>query len=238
MEDNLTDQQRAEQVRIWLRENGWYLLAGLALGVAALFGWNRWNAYTSGRGEAASALYEELLSAIRVERPSRAEEIAAQLAKDYASTPYLDQARLALAKMQMDHSRPEEAARYLEQVVRDTGSDEIEAIARLRLARVLGQEDKYDDALKVLAVPKDSAFEPQFHEVRGDVYYAMKRFDEARSEYEAALQADPSVAGDQAFLRAKLAELPGPAPPPAAANPLPGAANTAPAAAANPAPTE
>lgn len=224
MEDNLTDQQRAEQVRSWLSENGWYLLAGLVLGVGALFGWSKWNSYSTARGEEASALYEELLAAIRVERTTRADDIAAQLEKDYAGTPYLDQARLAMAKMQLDHSRPELAVQYLEQVVRDAGSAEIADIARLRLARVLAQEEKYDEALKVLAMPKDSAFERHFREVRGDVYYAMNRFDEARAEYEAALKSDQSGAGDQAFLQAKLAELPVGTPPAAAAAAAPGPA--------------
>jgi predicted negative regulator of RcsB-dependent stress response len=218
VEDNLTDQQRAEQVRIWLRENGWYLLAGLALGLAGLFGWRQWSSYDAAHAEQASALYEELLGAIRVDRSSRAEEIAAQLAADFASTPYLDQARFAMARMKLERSQPEEAVKYLELVVKDSGSTEIATIARLRLARVLAQEEKYDDALKVLAVPKDSAFEQRFHDVRGDVYYAMGRLDEARAEYEAALKGDESLGGDQAYLRAKLAELPGgAAPPPATA---------------------
>ena len=203
-----------------MRENVWALLAGLVLAGGAILGWRQWMTYTTGRAEEASALYEELLSAIRVERTARAEEIVAQLGKDYASTPYLDQARFAMAKMKMERSRPEEAVQYLEQVVRDTASAEIADIAQLRLARVLAQEEKYDDALKVLKEPKDSAFEPQFHDVRGDVYYAMKRFDDARAEYEAALKVDPSIAGDQGFLRAKLAELPASAPPAAAAAPV------------------
>lgn len=225
MDDNLTDQQRAEQVRIWLRENGWYLLAGLALGLAGLFGWRQWTEYDTTHAEKASALYEEMLSAIRVDRTTRAEEIAEELAAQYASTPYLDQARLAMAKMKLDRGQPEEAVKYLEQVAKDSDSAEIADIARLRVARVLAQQEKYDDALKVLAVPKDSAFEPQFHEVRGDVYYAMGRPDEARAEYEAALKGDQSGAGDQAFLRAKLAELSGGVVPEAMAEPAAPAMN-------------
>ena len=220
MDDNLTDQQRAEQIRVWLGENGWYLLAGLVLGLAALFGWRQWTGYNATHAEEASALYEEMLSAVRIGRTTRAEEIAAQLAKDYASTPYLDQARLAMAKMKLDASRPEDAVKYLEQVVKESDSAEVARIARLRLARVLSQEGKYDDALKVLTDPGDSAFGPRFHEVRGDVYYGMGRLDEARAEYEAALRGDPSAVGDVAFLQAKLAEISGgAAPAPATAAP-------------------
>jgi predicted negative regulator of RcsB-dependent stress response len=213
VEDHLTDQQRAEQIRIWLRENGWYLLAGLVLGVTGLFGWRQWTSYSAAHAEEASALYEDMLAAVRAGRPTRAEEIAEQLAKDYSSTPYLDQARFAMAKVKFEGSRPEEAAEYLRQVVEDSGSPEIVNIARLRLARVLAQEEKYDEALNVLTDPGDSAFGPRFHEVRGDIYYAMGRMDEARAEYEAALEGDPSAVGDPAFLQAKLAQLSGSGPP-------------------------
>jgi predicted negative regulator of RcsB-dependent stress response len=219
VDDNLTDQQRAEQIRIWLGENGWYLLAGLALGLAGLFGWRQWNSYSSTHAEQASALYEEMLTAIRVGRGTRADEIAARLAQDFASTPYLDQARLAMAKMKLDESRPEDATKYLQQVVEHSDTPEVVNIARMRLARVLAQEEKYEDALKVLSDPGDSAFGPRFHEVRGDIYYAMGRPDEARAEYEAALRGDPTAVGDPAFLQAKLAELAGSAAPAAAAAP-------------------
>jgi predicted negative regulator of RcsB-dependent stress response len=234
VEDNLTDQQRAEQMRTWLRENGWYLLAGLALGLAGLFGWRQWDGYSTGQAEKASSLYDELAAAIRVDRTTRAEELTAQLAADHARSPYLDQARLAMARMKLQRALPLEATKYLEQVMKESGSAEVANIARLRLGRVLTQEEKYEDALKVLAPPGDSAFEPGFHEARGDAYYAMGKMDEARSEYAAALKGRDPATGDQAFLQAKLDEVAGSAPSPRAdaANPTDAAAGT-PAPAAN-----
>lgn len=212
MDENLTDQQRAEQVRSWLGENVWYLLGGLALGLAALFGWRQWEASQSGHAEQASALYAELLTAIRVDRTARAEEIAAQLVADFGSTPYVDQARLAMARLKMDRSLPDEAARYLREAMEHAGSTEIGHIARLRLARVLLQQEKYDDALKTLVDPKDSAFAARYHEVRGDAYYAMNRLEEARAEYEAALKGVEAGVIDQAFVQAKLEQVTGAAP--------------------------
>jgi len=156
VEDNLTDQQRAEYIRTWLRENGWYLLAGLALGLAGLFGWRQWDSYSMGEAEHASALYDELQSAIRVDRTTRAEELTAQLAADYSRSPYLDQARLAMARMKLERAQPLEAMKYLEQVMKESRSAEIANIARLRLGRVMIQEEKYDDALNVLTPPGDS----------------------------------------------------------------------------------
>lgn len=207
-------------MRGWLGENIWYLLAGLVLGLGALFGWRQWTAYNDTRAEKASALYEELLMAIRVERTARAEEIAADLARDYAGTPYTDQARLAMARMQMDRSSPDDAVRYLQQVIDESASPGLVNIARLRLARVLVQQEKYDEALKILVPPKDSAFAARYHEARGDAYYAMGKADEARAEYEIALKGMEDGSIDPAFVLAKLDEVGG-ARPAAAAEPAP-----------------
>jgi predicted negative regulator of RcsB-dependent stress response len=209
VDDYLTDEQRARQVRDWLRDNGWYLLGGLVLGLGGLFGMRQWNAYTAGHEEAASALYSELVLAVRAERTTRAEEIAGRLVSEFGSTPYVDLARLSLAKMKLERSLPDEAATYLRQAADHTDSEEIAHVARLRLARVLASQEKYDEALKVLAVPKDSAFAQRYHEVRGDTYYLMGKLAEARTEYEAAIKGEQIGAVDPAFVQAKLDELAG-----------------------------
>lgn len=218
MDDFLTDQQRAEQIRLWLRHNGWYLLAGLVLGLGGLFGWRQWQSYQGTQAEAASAVYQELLGAIRVDRTARAEELAAQMAKEHAGTPYLDQALLAMARMKMERSQPDEALAYLRRVADGSGSEEIRHIARLRAGRVLAEQQKYDDAIAELKVPADSAFAARYHEVRGDVYQAMGKFGESRDEYQKALEnGEPGVI-DQALVQAKLDDLGlgGEAPPPGA----------------------
>ncbi len=209
MDDNLTDQQRAEQVRNWLRDNGWYLLAGLVLGIGALFGWRQWDNMSSGRGEAASALFDELTAAVRVNRSSRAEELTEQITRDYAGTPYADQALLVMAKVKMDAAAPDEAVTFLERAMKDASSPEIGYIAQLRLGRVMIQQDRAAEALSLLKVPADSKFAPRFHEVRGDAYYALNQIEEARAEYKSALEGTDAASADQGFLQAKYDEVGG-----------------------------
>ena len=222
MDDLLTDQQRAEQIRNWFAENGWYLLGGLVLGLAALFGWRQWQTVQVSEAQAASAVYEELLGAIRVDRTARAEELAAQLAKDHARTPYVDQARLAMARMKMDRNAADEALGYLKEVAEDGHSEGVRHVGRLRMARVLAEQQKYDEALAQLTVPADSAFAARYHEVRGDVYQAMGKLAESRAEYQKALETGQPGVIDQGLVQAKLDDLgPGEEPPaaPAAAAP-------------------
>ena len=41
MDEFLSEKEQIEQIREWWRENGWYLIGGVAIGVLGLLGWNR-----------------------------------------------------------------------------------------------------------------------------------------------------------------------------------------------------
>ena len=210
MDELLTDQQQAEQVKSWLRQNGAFLAAGVVLGLGALFGWNQWQSYQQRQAEEASAAYEALLVAVRANKLDEAEPGMTRIAAEFGSSPYADQARLLMARLYLDQSKPDKAAEYLQQVVSTTRSPEVRNIAQLRLARVLTFQEKYAEALKVLTDPGSKAFAPSFHDVRGDVYYALGKQAEARSEYEQALNGDAAATViDRTYVTAKLDELGG-----------------------------
>ncbi len=228
MDELLTEQQQAEQVKGWLRQNGIFLAAGVVLGLAALFGWNQWNRYQERQAEEASASYVTFMQSVRAGQLEQAEAGMATLAAEFGRSPYADQGRLAMARLYLDRGNADKAAEHLRQVAESATSEEFRHIARLRLARVLIFQEKYDEALKALASPGSSAFAPAFHDIRGDVYYAIGRQAEARSEYEQALNSE--VQGqviDRTYVQAKLDDLGGasaalaPAGPPAATPPAP-----------------
>ena len=43
VDENLTDEQQADLIRQWFRENGFFILGGLGLGLALLLGWDQWQ---------------------------------------------------------------------------------------------------------------------------------------------------------------------------------------------------
>jgi predicted negative regulator of RcsB-dependent stress response len=231
VDDLLTDQQQAEQVKGWLRQNGMFLVAGVVLGLGALFGWNQWNRYQARQAEAASAVYETFLQAVRAKQLEQAESGLAELTGEYGRTPYTDLARLAMARLSLDAGKADKAVEYLRQVADSGASPEFRNIGRLRLARVLIFQEKYDDALKALKDQGSKGFAPALHEVRGDAYFAMGKAEEARSEYEQALNGEASASViDRAYVQAKLDDLGG------ATAALAPAATPAAAPAATPAP--
>lgn len=207
-DDFLTDQQQADRIKDWFRENGLSLVGGVVLGLAGLFGWQQWQGSQRGQAEQASVTYEALLAAVRAQNLEDTEALLKELDDRFGKSPYTDQAHLAMARLQLERNRPEEAAAQLQRVVARGNTEVIRHIARLRLARVLIFQEKYDEALATLQKPGDSAFTAAYHDVRGDAYVGLNRYDEARREYEQALSDDDAQGMfDRGFVQAKLDEL-------------------------------
>jgi predicted negative regulator of RcsB-dependent stress response len=61
-------------------------------------------------------------------------------------------------------------------------------VARLRVAAVLLEQKKYEEALKVLDANTDPAFTALAADMRGDIMLAQGRLDEARAAYKLAVE--------------------------------------------------
>ncbi len=209
MDEFLSEKEQLEQIREWWRENGWYLIGGLALGVLILFGWNRFNSYEDAQGEAASELFVELRQAIEDDAPGDARSLLAQLRESYPGSPYTDQAGLVVAVIRMDAGQMSGASDELRYVMEETSDPELSLIARLRLARVLAQQEEYEQALATLDV-ESGGFSGRYNEVRGDIHAELGDLVSARAAYTAALITEESNLVDRNLVQMKLEELSSP----------------------------
>jgi predicted negative regulator of RcsB-dependent stress response len=205
--DYLTDDEQAEAVKRWLRENALALVGGLVLGLGGLFGWNQWQGIQQGQAEQASAIYDRLLVQASLQRIAEAEEALLQLERDFARTGYPDQARLAIAGMHMERNMPAQASAHLEAVLAGRASSSLKHVARLRLARVLLYQEQPEAALALLAVSDTGEFTARYHEVRGDAHAEAGNLEQARREYEQALATDQRGLVDRGYVQAKLADI-------------------------------
>ena len=213
-EEYLTDDEQWEAIKRGLRENGVWIVAGVGLGLAIFFGYQFYTGHVSERDIRAGVQFDALTAALDSETPDAARKIAAAIVQDYASTPYADQAELALARLAVDGGKPADAVAPLTRVMNESKDKELRFVARLRLARVQIDIGKPDDALATLAAAEPGAFKGRFHEVRGDAFLAKKDPAGAAREYRAALDAGDARA-DDAVLQLKLADLGVPAAAPA-----------------------
>ncbi len=204
VDEYLTDEQQAERAREWLRENGLYIAAGVLLGLGGLFGWQQWNDYQTGQAGDASVIWEQMRDAIEGGRYNEVDETLVLLEQDYAATAYLDQARLALARMYVERNDVESAVAELRELTNQGNDPQLRKIGALRLAQLLIAEEQYAEALQLLDADDGSALEPLRSELRGDALYSQGDFAAASEAYEAALQNDTGNVIDRSFVQMKF----------------------------------
>ena len=97
-----SEAEQLEMAKGWLKVNGPWILAGIAIAAGGLGGYRWYMDRRNAQAETASARYEELLDAFTRNDRTRGETIAAQLNADYGWTPYAALGTLVAARVQVD----------------------------------------------------------------------------------------------------------------------------------------
>jgi predicted negative regulator of RcsB-dependent stress response len=208
VDEFLSEKEQLEQIRGWWRENGWYLIGGVALGGLLLLGWNQFQAYQQRRIEAASALYDEFSVAVLDRAEVRASDLLAQLRTDYPSSPYTDQAGMLKASLDLDLQQTDGAIEELRRVLDDTSDAELGLVVRQRLARLLVHLQRFDEALALLDAVDPGRFAGSFSELRGDIYLAQGDTERARTAYLEAFNSEYTDVLNRNLLQMKIDDLP------------------------------
>jgi predicted negative regulator of RcsB-dependent stress response len=209
--EDLSDNEREEQLRRFWAENWLWIVGGIALGLGGLAGWQYWQKSRLNASERDEASYVAVLESLSKNDKDAAAKQAGDLRGLHPKSPYADHADLALARFAVDTRDLDEAAKRLRTVAESSRDPELRLIAQSRLARVLAEQGKHDDALKLLDVTNAGSFTPVFHEIRGDVLAARGDVAGARQAYAAALAATASVqaqAFDREYVELKRDALP------------------------------
>lgn len=210
-----TDEEQFEAIKKWWDENGKSLLIGVVVALAAVVGYQGWQSNVKEKGEAASAIYEDMLEAIILDSPfetldpeeaSTGRFLANRLKEEYAGTSYSHLAALFMAKLAMDEGDLGAAEQELTWALDNGLDDSLVPMAKIRLARVKLEQDKPEEARTVLTDVETDAWRASLEEVRGDVHYAMGQFDLARESYQLALNAIGD-GQERPFLQMKLDDL-------------------------------
>jgi predicted negative regulator of RcsB-dependent stress response len=207
VEEYLSDKEQWERVKAWLRENGLWIIAGIAVGAAGLGGWRWYQDHVDSVGSQAAAKYTQLLDSFEKGDRTQGFVLLGELERDYSSSPYVDQGKMMAARIYVDSGDLDKAANELKAVIDHSKDSDLALIARLRLARVEISRNKPDAALATLNGLQAGAFEPRYHEIMGDAYYAKGDKSSALKEYLKAKMGDLGRMADTQQLDLKISDL-------------------------------
>lgn len=202
-----TEEEQVEAIKKWWQENGKSIIAGVVIGITAIFGWRAYDSHMVVQSEQASVLYEQMIVAARTSDDENILVYANRIINDYKSSSYAVFASLMLAKVAAETGELEQAETHLRWVLKNSSQVEFEHIARLRLARVLIARDKLELATETLNVSKPGDFVARYAELRGDIYVKQGKSDEAIKAYEKSLANTKGSGDSQSVLQMKLDDL-------------------------------
>lgn len=195
MADHLTEEEQVEALKRWWNENWLSLVVPIVILLGGYLGWNGWNGYQARQAQVASVQYEELMTLLEVapgedvseENKLSAADVAKTIVDSYPNGMYANLSTFVLAKFAIEAGELEKAATLLRGVVDDGANASIADLAKVRLARVLSAQKKYEDALALVVSAEVSEYKSIMAEVRGDIYVAQGELALARTAYQEAL---------------------------------------------------
>ena len=201
---DLEEQEQLATIKSWWGQYGKLVMVAVVGGLLVVGGIRGWHYYRNSQAVAAVALFAQLQGAERASDHKKVRDIATQIVDHYGSTPYAALATLAAAKSDFDTGDLPAAKTRLQWTIDNAKEDELRDVARLRLARVLVDEKKPDEALKLLETKHGDSFAGLYADVKGDVLLGQGRRQEARAAYQLALDKSDAASPLRQIIQLKL----------------------------------
>lgn len=208
MEVYNSDDEQVEALKKWWNENGKSIIAGVILGLGAIFGWRAWQDYSRQQAEAASVLYQNLFEIIADDDKSdEIRVISDKIVDDYGATAFAVFTKLTQAKLAVEADDYEAATNHLRWALENNKEVSIEHLIRLRLARTLFSLQQFDEALTLLDINDKGEFSADYNETKGDILKLKGDVEAARASYQLAMIKKRAANLDISILEIKLDDL-------------------------------
>ena len=210
MSASLSEEEQLEGLKSFTKKYGSAIISGILIALIAFFGWEYWQKKNLAESQMQTAKVQQLMDDARnvQANPNAMTELteaADKIVKDDPDSAQAIQTQFVMAKLAYDKGDYAGAEKALKKVenskVKDSG---LTQIVKLRLAYAQLAQNKYDDALKSLALVTDPAFKATADEARGDVYVAKNDVENAKKAYQSAWDALIERKQERQILQIKL----------------------------------
>ncbi|NOT84038.1 MAG: tetratricopeptide repeat protein [Methylococcaceae bacterium] len=185
-----TEEEQVEAVKRWWKDNAQAVIIGVIVGVGLIFGIDFWKTQQRDKQLQASAVYEQLMAANTKDQTEQVDKLSQSIGTQYGSTIYAGYAALFQAKNKVQQGDLPAAKAILEKLI-TTGDATLKNVAKIRLISLMLAAGEYEQGLKLIAETDAAAikgFSSNYAELKGDLYVALNRIEEARTAYETAIR--------------------------------------------------
>jgi predicted negative regulator of RcsB-dependent stress response len=201
---DLQEQEQVDALKAWWKENRAWVIGAVAVGIIGFAGIQFWKNHQAGQAAEAAKLYAEVVKQVSSNDAKRIGDAADALVSRYAGSAYAPRAQLLAAQASLQARDVARAKVQLQWVVEHAGEAGLQDTARLKLASVLLDEKKYDEALKQLDAAHPESFTGLYADLRGDVLSAQGKVAEARVAYQQALDKTDSKSTYRNLIQLKM----------------------------------
>ncbi|USE39018.1 tetratricopeptide repeat protein [Endozoicomonas sp. SCSIO W0465] len=221
-----SDEEQVELLKNLWKDYGQPVVLGVAITLAAVSGYQYWQKTQQQEIAAASTLYQNLLDTISngssleqqaqftvpltEEQKATISHVVSSLQADHTSSQYAAFATLFLAQQQVQDNQLSAARASLEWVLAQKPAPEVQAMASVRLARVLLSESSGNgqQALDILTrLNAGKSYEATVESAKGDAYLALGDRKLAETAYRKAVDAAQNNGLNRPLLQLKLDDL-------------------------------
>lgn len=186
---DLEEQEQLAQLKAWWDKYGTITLGLLSLALVVVLGWQGLNWYENNQSQQARGYYDALERAAAQDGSDSVPRIEAAmqaLQTDFPKTDYAARAALVAADALSARNELDAAAQPLTWLA-NSNHIALAPVAKLRLAGLLLDQGKYDQALSVLDTPPDS-FKALYADRRGDILAAQGERAQALAAWQEAIE--------------------------------------------------
>jgi predicted negative regulator of RcsB-dependent stress response len=183
---DLQEQEQVEALKAWWQKNGKGTLLVAILTIIAFSGWQVWHTYKATQAHAAALMFSRLNQLTASGDAKQIDDAAGALIAEHPASPYAPRAAMIAAQADIKANDITHARERLQWAVDNAQEDDLKNMARLNLASLLLDQQDYTGAMAQLTGEHTDAFIPLFADLKGDVFLAQDKTDEARAAWQLA----------------------------------------------------
>ncbi|MDI1351543.1 MAG: tetratricopeptide repeat protein [bacterium] len=203
----MTEDEQLEVMKKWWKRYGNLITLFISLVLLSIAGYRYMHWHQAKITQQASITYENMMVAFSNQNIKSVRSYANELIKDYSHSVYADVAHMTLAKIYVSKNKLDQARKELELVAQKSDMTSLKQIAKIRIARILAAGKSYSNALDELSIIDDKTYSPVINELKGDIYGATGKYQEAINSYRLAIDEVKTNGMGNLFLEMKTNEL-------------------------------